>query len=78
MGKLLIACQKFLANVNHSTDPENRYYDIDPQDLHKFIEAVKAAQHSGHAPDRLAAWVAWALWGLVALLSILWLLFGGG
>lgn len=43
MEKLLEACQKFIAQISPSAGDE-RYYDIDPQDLKEFCDAVETAQ----------------------------------
>jgi len=42
MEKLLDACQKFVAQISSSGD--ERYYDIDPQDLKEFSDVVETAQ----------------------------------
>ena len=44
MKELLEACQKFIAQISPSGD--ERYYDIDPQDLKEFCDSVEAAQQS--------------------------------
>lgn len=47
MKELLEACQKFIAQISPSGD--ERYYDIDPQDLKEFCDVVEAAQHGVQA-----------------------------
>lgn len=47
MKELLEACQKFIAQISPSGD--ERYYDIDPQDLKEFCDVVEAAQPSVQA-----------------------------
>lgn len=42
MKELLEACQKFIAQISPSGD--ERYFDIDPQDLKEFCDAVESAQ----------------------------------
>lgn len=48
MKELLEACHKFISQISPSGD--ERYYDIDPQDLKEFCDAVEAAQQL-LAPD---------------------------
>ena len=42
MKQLIEACLKFSASIKLASDPE--YYDIDPEDLFHFNQAIAAAQ----------------------------------
>jgi len=41
LENLVEAGNKLASNIKPSTDPESRYYDIDPQDLHDYYESMK-------------------------------------
>lgn len=41
LEKLVDAGKKLSDSIHPSTDPENRYYDIDPQDWFDYVEATK-------------------------------------
>jgi hypothetical protein len=44
MKELLEACQKFISQISPNGD--ERYFDIDPQDLKEFCDVVEAVQQS--------------------------------